>query len=598
MKFKKMISGIAALAIAAGLGCTAFADETFLNLAGSANAGEALAIAGPGATVTTDDGLQTVAGASNIYALLGSVNGTDGDFLNSKTAGGTTKPYNHKSADDVYYMFFPQFNTKNARTVTNTITASTAISEYGNAAISFSMPETVFYSGNVSNTNNIVTMTIGGIFKVEGTDNGDGTVTYVVSCVDGDLNTADSTSIISAPKAWIDASVNFDLIKKTAKMTVTSNNETYIYYASGLTITSVNSFVMTAAQTTAKGGAIAFDDVTLTSLDEAPETEVVAGKVKYTVQAASGDNVISTLASGEQTENFSVAVSGLPQVIENNGTYYVLDDESVTDYAKTIEIGTTDTVVKIQYTADDTIVYFEEAENLGNTNTADDEKSSNGKDANVRTRKTASLDTLSAGAYEIEVKYTQSLKDGQDKAGRNIILRDVDNTDNTANEIASLGLSDGADQYTQYTKTFTLDKETSLGISGYTNTGDANRPSQSADIDYVIIRKVPTITTVEKSTATLTEDNITNMTIVSEGVTDKPAAGTEVTSYLIKVADYTEGVPSLVIGGETLTPSGDVEYAYTGEDGATYFVIQTIGFDDADKVVFGDSEYTFTTAAE
>ncbi len=104
----------------------------------------------------------------------------------------------------------------------------------------------------------------------------------------------------------------------------------------------------------------------------------------------------------------------------------------------------------------------------------------------------------------------------------------------------------------------------------------------------------PEVSAVEVNTADkLTAENIAALKLV-KGDEDgnKPTTDDVVTTYTIKVDNYTDGVPSLVIGDETLTPSGNVDYAVvSSEDGSASFVIQTIGFDKATQVTFGDSVY-------
>ena len=137
---------------------------------------------------------------------------------------------------------------------------------------------------------------------------------------------------------------------------------------------------------------------------------------------------------------------------------------------------------EIIYTEAD-IDYFYEAEDLGDANAdiATGDNYSNGQKAAIESRRMATLGTFPAGKYMVTTYVTN---DGN----RGFFLRNTDNTDYTTNEIAKLSIDKNTNAG-EYSVEMTLTESTSVGISGYTNTGDQNRPNQSAGIDYIYIKK-------------------------------------------------------------------------------------------------------------
>lgn len=196
-------------------------------------------------------------------------------------------------------------------------------------------------------------------------------------------------------------------------------------------------------------------------------------KFSYTVTGKAGDTDLGTIASGEAyTDNKTVTY--LNKYIKIGDKWYM------TEAPYSIII--TNIKNEIIYTEAD-IDYFYEAEDLGyaNKDIATGDNYSNGQKAAIESRRMATLGTFPAGKYMVTAYVTN---DGN----RGFFLRNTANTDNTTNEIAKLSIDKNTNAG-EYSVEMTLTESTSVGISGYTNTGDQNRPNQSAGIDYIYIKK-------------------------------------------------------------------------------------------------------------
>lgn len=197
-------------------------------------------------------------------------------------------------------------------------------------------------------------------------------------------------------------------------------------------------------------------------------------KFSYTVTGKAGDTDLGTIASGTAyTDNKTVA---------NFNKYIKVGDKwYMTEAPYSVNI-TSETIERTSYTETD-IDYFYEAEDLANA-TADiatGNNYSNGKKAAVTARNTALLGTFPAGKYMVTAYLTNN-------GNRSIVLRNTENTDYTTNEIKIFPVSNSS-AAGEYSVEMTLTETTSVGISGYTNNKDNNRPNQSAGIDYIYIKK-------------------------------------------------------------------------------------------------------------
>ena len=123
----------------------------------------------------------------------------------------------------------------------------------------------------------------------------------------------------------------------------------------------------------------------------------------YTVKAMAGSTELSTIQSGslKAGQIYSVTVN---EVIEKDGKFYRLDDNTVTNYTKSFTMGDTEESQTINYVEDEDIVFYSELENA--TYKQENATASGGlvrafKNDNVST-------TLDNGVYQILVKVTGS----------------------------------------------------------------------------------------------------------------------------------------------------------------------------------------------
>ena len=176
-------------------------------------------------------------------------------------------------------------------------------------------------------------------------------------------------------------------------------------------------------------------------------------------------------------ENYQA--TGLPKVVENGGSYYVLNDNSVTNYCtEAYTMGDDDETKEITYTLASDIVYFAEGEGFGG-NFTNGTTYSGGAYCNyfANPNSNSTVTFTSTGAYKLET---------------NVIARESD---------SNIGVypEDGTTPIAQIEKggstgerscTFKVNSGTTLRIGGnYYN----NKFQNSLSFDYIIIRKVADI---------------------------------------------------------------------------------------------------------
>lgn len=124
----------------------------------------------------------------------------------------------------------------------------------------------------------------------------------------------------------------------------------------------------------------------------------------YTVKAIAGSTELATLQSGSLKEGKNYSVT-LNEVIEKDGKFYRLNDNTVTNYTKSYVMGDADENQTINYEEDAEIVFYSEL--AGATY---EEASSTASEGNVRAfNSTSNITTnLNNGVYQILVKVTGS----------------------------------------------------------------------------------------------------------------------------------------------------------------------------------------------
>lgn len=242
----------------------------------------------------------------------------------------------------------------------------------------------------------------------------------------------------------------------------------------------------------------------------------------------------------------------------SNGVYYKVDDTSAFGETGTFIDGETINKTVNYTTADKDVVFYSEGESAAGT----DPKYSNGATGFVKgqsnTSTGLSIGSLGIGSYEATVVVTAN-------AFRGVVVRDAGSTDaNTNALVASDNSTTGI-----ITLPFILTSGKTLVINGKNSTkGMAN---QSADFDYVVIKKVgdPSTTVTINTTSSLASFSNTAAVTVPEGVTIyKASAPSDNTVTLTKVDDNVIPANTGVIlykenGGDvTLT------YGGTAKDGS------------------------------
>jgi hypothetical protein len=249
---------------------------------------------------------------------------------------------------------------------------------------------------------------------------------------------------------------------------------------------------------------------------------------------------------------------------------------------------TADTELTVAYEADsdDNIVAFIEAESLENSTAVDNGAYSGGKYAHVNGSKTASIGTLPAGKYKAEIYL-------EERGDRGVLINSA--TDNIATFDISSSSAAGV-----YTIDFSLNEETALVLRGITN--DRSLINQSAEFDYILIRKTgepdPVISAVATSATDVTvgtPDDKTALTGVSADTDDTTYGDIKgdktLTTVYIKVDNAVDGVaPVLTIDEDNYQATYEGIKAYNG-----YYIYQILA---ADAVSLDSAKVTYTGAAD
>lgn len=223
---------------------------------------------------------------------------------------------------------------------------------------------------------------------------------------------------------------------------------------------------------------------------------------QYTLNATDGTNVIKQLATGTAYEGTSVNVF-YPAIFVENGVTYT---NYAGTFAKEISMtgNVTDTVIYQANTDPESqVVIYHEMENTFST-AANKPEMSNGGYGHVAGGAGLEIGSLPAGKYELGVKY---VSDGN----RSLILRDKDIASYYENILAFADIK--RDTFPGlYKAEFTLTRQTTLIVSGYTT--EPNKANQSAEVDYIYIQKMP-LSDDDKKDCTLTLVNVEHGTVTS-----------------------------------------------------------------------------------
>ncbi len=299
----------------------------------------------------------------------------------------------------------------------------------------------------------------------------------------------------------------------------------------------------------------------------------------YTVKATANNGALELKTIEESTckEGLNYSITGLPYIIEKDGKFYVLDDAQVSNYGVTFAMGNADQVKEINYTLDESIVYYIEGEDLSTSTLADGY--SGGAYGHVNAGTNSGVKGFSIGDFETGV-YQASVFI-QQRPDRGFFIRNSANA-NTENTIVNITSGTGV----QTTSAFLLSGNTNLCISGYTT--DNGRVNQSAEFDYVILRKLYDVTDASKVVGAV-DYSTGYLDEMSNKVTLAPGE-----SYNYKFINYNSGSSSQWLN--YLVP------VYTSEDVKT-LVIRADNWEDMKETnagctsnfVWGDANATFIT---
>lgn len=204
-----------------------------------------------------------------------------------------------------------------------------------------------------------------------------------------------------------------------------------------------------------------------------------------TAKDSEGNTLKENLVSGTSSDGDVVTVD-CPYAFQEGGVWYVKQDESFT-----VSFNYFDNTKDVTYAADPSIVYYAEGETLG-SNTAS-VGLSNGAYGHVAggsgtSNKGKSIGTFGAGVYQGTAYFVSADID----RNRGFYVRNSNLVNaNDANVVASVKTTTVGSYPTSQ---FLLSASTPLTVSGVTSDGKVN---QSAEFDYIILRKVRDLTDVE-----------------------------------------------------------------------------------------------------
>lgn len=268
--------------------------------------------------------------------------------------------------------------------------------------------------------------------------------------------------------AWCHAQVVVDNANKKVNYVITKGGETL---ASADDVTFLNASANRCSQidlyigTNAADNAIQIDNLVITkTVSEATHN--------YTINAMAGTTLLQELATGMAKENAGYSVS-VPKVILKDGKYYVLNDgqAGMTVCLAEYTMGTVDEVKEIQYTEDESIIYFKECEDIQQkTELA---TASNGYTCSYYA--TPQVVTITEiGYYQLEANIT-----GRD-SNSSLEVYTAEGTD----AVAAFAKNSGTG-----IKTLEFFASGNMRVGGpYYN----NKFNNSKSVDYIIVRKITT----------------------------------------------------------------------------------------------------------
>ena len=273
--------------------------------------------------------------------------------------------------------------------------------------------------------------------------------------------------------AWCHANVVVDNSEKKVSYTITKDDATL---ASAENVNFLNNSANRCSQidlyigTNASGNGIQIDNLVITKT-------VSEANHNYVINAMVGTTKLQELASGIANENASYSVS-VPKVISKDGKYYVLNSgqAGMTMCLAEYTMGTEDVTKEIQYTLDESIIYFKECETI---------------------QQSYELPTASGGyacGYYANPQVVTITESGFYELETNITGRD-------SNSSLEVYTADGTEAVAAFAKNCgTGVKTLEFFASGNMRVGGPyynDKFNNSKSVDYILVRKI--ITNVSKS---------------------------------------------------------------------------------------------------
>ena len=225
---------------------------------------------------------------------------------------------------------------------------------------------------------------------------------------------------------------------------------------------------------------------------------VPAERYPYTINAVDeNDNVIKTFTTGSASAGDEITQVVTAYIKDDNGSFYSLDDSSVTGYVKSITKTAEEETINIRYRTNNAVVYYAEAEDLQNANASDEAGYSGGRKSFMTAEKNVvdrfpKISDIPAGSYKVTIGGIAN----NDGKNRNIFIRKAE-----ASHAAEYIYASTAELGT---KSFdiTLDEPTTLVITGYDDSSNAARAYLSNNFDYIVFEAKPTVTMSDRFTST------------------------------------------------------------------------------------------------
>lgn len=293
-----------------------------------------------------------------------------------------------------------------------------------------------------------------------------------------------------------------------------------------------------------------------------------------------GTTSTTTTALAETDEGSTAWSYAYPLYMKGaDGVYYKADNTESFGESGTFTDGETIDHTVTYSTADNQIVFYSEAEDAAGTDFTHSNGATGAVKAQNKTNRGLALGTYPSGTYEVTVAVTA-------RADRQLAVRDASSEDATANQLA---ITDGKSLGEQ-TLTVVLPEEKTLVLNG--RNAD-NKSNQSADFDYVIVRKTgEATTTVNVNTTSLLASYSSAYTVtVPEDVTIYKATAANTTTVTLQKVD-TKVVPAgqgVILYSET---GGDKTLSYGGTAGESLFSDNLLKATGAAAVTATGSEYT------